>query len=532
MRYKPQPKPTAYKYDELITYIEDGTIKLPKFQRDFVWGINDTAELLDSIVKGYPIGTIIIWKTQHRLNSIKNIGGIELPDTSIGEPIKYVLDGQQRLASLFVSIKGETIKQNDKNVDYKKIYLNLNENIDKSNSIITSTEPDGEYITIHELLNENITYLTNNYKSHIEKIDTYKKQFQTYDFSVIEIIDYSIEDAVDIFTRMNTTGKVLSLFDIMVAKTYDESKNFDLFQKYKLLSEELSLSSYKIPDKTLLQCIALNLNGECSKQNILKLNTQDMINNWEKIIKSIKSAIDYFQLELHIPVSALLPYDVLIVPFSYFFYRQDNPSVHQRKLLRRYFWRSSLSRRFSNAVESKLAQDAKRVSKILDDKSPEYDNQFYSQLIDSTDIEKYQFNRADSICKAILCLLCSYRPRSFSDNSEIKLDDTWLLRANSKNYHHFFPRAYLKERDYSDKEQNSIANITIISDHLNKSSIGKNPPSKYILEFEKNNPAINETMKTHLITDMQKFGIYDNSYKIFLKMRAKEIHNAINEQLQ
>ena len=132
----------------------------------------------------------------------------------------------------------------------------------------------------------------------------------------------------------------------------------------------------------------------------------------------------------------------------------------------------------------------------------------------------------------IIIYIFEYRPRSFSDNSEIKLDDTWLLRANSKNYHHFFPRAYLKERDYSDKEQNSIANITIISDHLNKSSIGKNPPSKYILEFEKNNPAINETMKTHLITDMQKFGIYDNSYKIFLKMRAKEIHNAINEQLQ
>ena len=532
MRYKLQPKPVIYKYHELITHIENGTIKLPKFQRDFVWGIKDTAELLDSIVKGYPIGTIIIWKTQHRLNNVKNIGNINLPDTRTGESVKYVLDGQQRLASFFVSIKGETINQNGKNTDYKKIYLNLNDDVDESNSIISSTKPAGKYITVHELLNENATYLNKNYESDIEKIDACKTQFLTYDFSVIEIIDYSIEEAVDIFTRMNTTGKPLSLFDIMVAKTYNENKNFDLLEKYELLSKELLPSSYKIPNKTLLQCIALNLTGECTKQNILQLNTQNIMDSWEKIIKSIKSTIDYFKSELHIPVSGLLPYDIFIVSFSYFFYRQDNPSVHQRKLLRKYFWRSSLSHRFSNAVESKLAQDTKRILEILEGRSPEYDNQFHSQLDTSEDIERYQFSIADSICKAILCLFCSYKPRSFSDNSEVKLDDTWLLRTNSKNYHHFFPRAYLKEMNYSNKEQNSIANITIVSDHLNKIDIGKKPPSKYMLEFKKYNSMINETMETHLIGNMTEFGISDNSYTIFLKMRAKKIHEALKKQLQ
>ena len=86
--------------------------------------------------------------------------------------------------------------------------------------------------------------------------------------------------------------------------------------------------------------------------------------------------------------------------------------------------------------------------------------------------------------------------------------------------------------DYSDKEQNSIANITIISDHLNKIDIGKKSPSKYMLEFKKDNPMINETMETHLIGDMNKFGISDNSYKIFLKMRSKKIYDALKKQLQ
>ena len=61
-----QPKPDSKKYSDLISDIEKGIIKIPKFQREFVWGIDKTAKLLDSILKGYPIGTFILWKTDER----------------------------------------------------------------------------------------------------------------------------------------------------------------------------------------------------------------------------------------------------------------------------------------------------------------------------------------------------------------------------------------------------------------------------------------------------------------------------------
>lgn len=101
-----QPKPQPEKYNDLITDIRRGYIKIPKFQRDFVWGIGDTAKLLDSIIKGYPIGTFILWKTRERLSSVKNIGSADLPPTPEGDSVRYVLDGQQRLASLFVVLEG------------------------------------------------------------------------------------------------------------------------------------------------------------------------------------------------------------------------------------------------------------------------------------------------------------------------------------------------------------------------------------------------------------------------------------------
>ena len=59
-----QPKPDSKKYNDLITEIEKGEIKIPKFQRDFVWSLDKTASLLDSILKGYPIGTFILWETK------------------------------------------------------------------------------------------------------------------------------------------------------------------------------------------------------------------------------------------------------------------------------------------------------------------------------------------------------------------------------------------------------------------------------------------------------------------------------------
>ena len=64
LEYNCQPKPDSLNYQNLIAKIESGTIKIPQFQRKFVWEITETASLLDSILKGYPIGSFIIWKTQ------------------------------------------------------------------------------------------------------------------------------------------------------------------------------------------------------------------------------------------------------------------------------------------------------------------------------------------------------------------------------------------------------------------------------------------------------------------------------------
>ena len=102
------PEPQTRTFSSLIAEIENGQVKIPQFQRDFVWPIQKSAGLMDSILKGYPIETFIFWKTKERLRSVRSLGGQTLPEPKKGESVDFVLDGQQRLTSLYTKQRKES----------------------------------------------------------------------------------------------------------------------------------------------------------------------------------------------------------------------------------------------------------------------------------------------------------------------------------------------------------------------------------------------------------------------------------------
>lgn len=313
----------------------------------------------------------------------------------------------------------------------------------------------------------------------------------------------------------------------MSAKTYDEIKNFDLQEKYAELQEDLGNGYNTIPSSTVLQCLSLNLVKECTRRAILKLNKDDVINVWDETVESIKEAIDYFRTFYRIPASRLLPYNALLVPFSYlFFTNKHKPDPVQEKFLQEYFWRSSLSYRFSSAVETKLGQDAKRMDQIISGVKPEYD---FNVLLDTEGVKAWGFSTGDSYCKAILCLFSYFNPKSFKNNGNIILDNSCLIQSNSRNYHHFFPLAYLRKNNIANG--NSIVNITLVDDYLNKWEIGAKSPSQYMQKFKKGNPDLDETMKTHLISDLDKFGVWEDDYEKFLERRSERIVNELRKRI-
>lgn len=529
-----QPIPGTMQYKEFVNDIERGRIKIPQFQREFVWSKTDSAKLLDSVVKGYPIGTFILWKTRETLRSIRNIGGLTLPETPEGELIQYVLDGQQRITSLYVGITGAKITNNDgKIIDYAEIFVDLDANEDEA---IVTTELDnarlGSFIKVTDLINGGLSYLTENYdKKYFKKLELYADRFKTYTFSTISVQEAPIDVATEIFTRINIGGKSLSVFEIMVAKTYDAKRDFDLSEKFDALIERLESIGYEtISSSAVLQAVSVCLVKECTTKHILKIDRSEFINAWDKVVDAVESTIDYFRTYYRIPVSQLLPYDGLIVPFTYFFYNhKDKPDANQEKYLRDYFWRVCINSRFSSGLEGKIAQDIDRFDKILMGDLPTYD---IGVDISTTAIKRSGYFRVGTAyIKGLLCLLTYQQPKSFRDNAIVIVDNSWLKQANSKNYHHFFPRAYLNKCGVDEFDINHIANITIVDDFINKREIKAKAPSMYMKKYVDSNEAIDEAMESHLIGSLDQFGIWNDDYDTFLEKRlgmfSKELKKRI-----
>src|SRR3989339_1430950 len=535
-----QPKPDSKKYTDLISEIQKGQIKVPKFQRNFVWSLDKTAKLLDSILKGYPIGTFILWETNERLNDIKNIGNLELPAIPDDIKVQYVLDGQQRITSLYAAFLGAKIqKEGEKKItNYADIFVDLDGDVENNDEqIVISEKPEeGTFITLHEILNfnDNLLEIKEKYTDEqFKRIHQYSQTFSTYDFSTIVLRKEDIDSAIEVFTRINTGGQTLTLFEIMSAKTYDEEQDFDMEDRFQKLLKELEERKYDtISSSVILSVISLILskNKECKRKVILQLDKQAIIDIWDDVISALKESVDYFRSVYRIPVSAILPYDSLLVPFAYFFYFQkEKPKGEQIKFMEEFFWRMSLSFRYSSSTESKLAQDIKRIDEILKSNRPNYED-VKVYLSSPRDLIETGFSAGSSYCKAILCLLAYHEPKDFQDNGKVILDNSWLKVANSKNYHHFFPKAYLRRNNIGN--ENSLVNITLVSADLNKRKIKAKAPSIYIQDFLDENEELPTSIKSHLIDNLDNFGVMSDDYLVFLEKRANSIFNELKKRIE
>lgn len=532
------------KYSTLLDEIEKGEIKIPQFQRQFVWDIQNSAKLIDSILKGYPIGTFIYWRTSERLRSIRNIGNIVLPEPRGGEFINYVLDGQQRITSLFAALKGEVVERdNGKKDDFSKIYIDFEAQDDDPIVFVDlGKRPSKTYVKLTDLMNQGRRFFNDFPPEYDSKIDKFKEIIQSYQFRGVNLKDAPIDVATEVFTRLNVGGKDLSLFEIMVAKTYQvkeiENQNgekqeevFDLYEKFEDLKEELEPIKYDtISSATILQLVSILIKKECTRKVILNIEKEDFINKWDEAVSSLKSAIDFLR-GYGIPVSRLLPYNALLVPFAYFFHHhKSNPTGEMKSRLEDFFWRVSLGFRYSSGVENKISKDVDKIDEILSGKLPKYE----WQVDTSTDSIKALgwFSAGRSFIKAILCLYSMQNPKSFDNNLEVNIRNDWLKKANSKNYHHFFPKAYMRKEqpEWDDSQVNHIINITIVDDYLNKNRIRAKAPSDYLSTFISENDDIHNCMRSHLV-ELEGDGVLSDNYERFYNLRAQRISEILSNKL-
>ena len=281
------------------------------FQREFVWDKEQSAKLIDFILKGFPIGTFIFWRTRDELRSYKEVGNHRLPETPKGDYVQYILDGQQRITSLYAIRKGIRLTKDGKEVDYKDIFINLDyEQKEDEQIVVTERLPEKHYVSVHDVLSKPLgTFYKTLSHELADLVEAYKNRLTSHDFSTITIKDYPIEVACEVFSRINTGGKALTVFEIMVAKTYDEAKGFDLAERYGALRdgsdedrESLTAAKFEtIPEAIVMQCVAAITLRAVRSRDILKIRRDTFIEKWEPMKASLFTAVDFIRSELRVP---------------------------------------------------------------------------------------------------------------------------------------------------------------------------------------------------------------------------------------
>jgi hypothetical protein len=532
---KTKAKSTITKYDtftptisELIHDINNGDIKIPDFQRPFVWKQDQIIELLDSIYRGFPIGTLLFWNSHEKLQSSRNLGGFKLPDTRPQYPVNYVLDGQQRLTALYGVFSKSNIAKNQTEYDIDPIifdiYFDLDENkfVTKNNCVTTHKNVELKILLDNYEFNQVIKAYEETYSRRANEL---QNRLQTSKITIVRTYNRARDEVAYIFERINSTGTTLTTLDLMVAWTW--SKDFHLREKIDNTRENLAKKKFSdIQDKTILQCIGAVVNKTAITKDILNLVPTEVRKNYNTVNVALEKAIDYLSTQFSIASRELLPHQQQIVPLAYFFSKCHKPSAKQLKILNNWFWRTSFSNRYADATDKKINEDISFLESLIH-KSSTANLDKYRYSIDSQTLKSQLFSKGQPFTRATLLLLAQQKPMDLTNGRSIDLGEA-LSKYNRKEYHHIFPNNFLKTYYKGSNKINALANFTFLPADSNK-IISDNKPSHYI--FKKvPKKSFAKILSSNLMPLNQN--IYrDNNYDNFLTARTDLILQALDRLL-
>lgn len=380
---------------------EEGKIQVPPFQRDFVWKNDKKIELLDSLKNGYPIGSVLFWQPSYDTKSnlideeLQTIGGYFLENNK--SEFYYILDGYQRLSTLFgcfVDSRKTHLKKNEKEWKEKfDIVYNLKDDKFEFNRK-TKTEleiyqiplyffTDGDNFYDFSISLMNLNFSENEKKEFINRYKNFGSKISSYDIPSIDLIGGSIKEAVEIFSRLNSRGEVISDDWKVSALSFNKERNFRFGSEVDQLFEKLSKYNFfvnkedrKTKRELILQCVLNTFEDEIvyfdvastSKKLEELASRSKFIDVSRKAFINIEKAVDFLFHDLCVFDSKLLPYNIQLIFLTDFFNKTDNPTPNQLDILKKWFWTTTYSNYFTSNLSKQRSAYQRFQQFILNEK--------------------------------------------------------------------------------------------------------------------------------------------------------------------
>lgn len=381
---------------KMVTYLnnedKDGGFWLPNIQRPFVWTEEQIERLFDSIMREYPISTLLVWRTKAKIKCRKFIDNyqqtLKLSTFYVPENEKaklLVLDGQQRLQSFFIGLKGSYEQKElffhvlsgdlaaPEDIRYQfKFFKPDSANFPwiKFKDIVFSYETFDEIA--EGIIESSLVELTKDEKKRIRKnIAGVIRHFCTNDFLMYQELDsvdnpeiYKEDDVVEIFIRANSGGTQLGKSDLLfslLSASWDDAD-----ARLEDLLDELNKSSYNFTrDFILKTCITLLDKGARYEVNKFRdgVTREEIINNWDNIANAIKDVKDFLLGKTFLRTDKAVPSYLALIPIIYFRYHYPKKWSNIEQL-DSYILRTFITGAFSGNPDNLIDKLTRKIQEI------------------------------------------------------------------------------------------------------------------------------------------------------------------------
>lgn len=573
---------------EILKDVDSGKIQLPDFQRGWIWDDNRIKGIIASVAKSFPIGAIMLLETGNENIRFKTklVEGVIVVNGS--KPEMLILDGQQRITSLYQAIITNRVvnTHNSKGYEIKRwYYIDMNKALDpgsdleeaifsiNENKIITenigrdvvldlSTEGNEfesfmyPVYMVDEFLNWQMKFMKY-WKYDEEKIrfinefhEQIIKNFSTYTLPVIIMKKENPKEAVcQVFEKVNTGGVSLTVFELLTA-TF-ASDEFDLktdwlnikneFNPYKILNntsntdiiQAITLySSFKKRTEAISNGLSDNIPAISAKRKeMLNLTLSDYKKYRDEIVSGFIKAAKILG-ENHIFNSRDLPYSTQLVPMSAILAELGNKvdNMGNKSKLMRWFWCGVFGELYGSANETRYALDTVQVTEWIGNDAEEpktiYDANFSPSRLNTLR------TRNSAAYKGVYALMMNDDTKDWLSATKI---DFITYFSESIDIHHIFPVAWCEKNNIPRNDYDCIINKTPLSGRTNRIVSG-DAPSKYLERLKKHagvsDSDFNNILLSHVVNPELMYR--DDFYGFFLDRKEhilKRIEKAMGKQI-
>ena len=596
---KNAPKPDHLSLQSLISRLREGRFVIPDFQREFEWEPKDILELMRSLFLDYYVGSLLLWKGRNDTFSAlacEPLAGF-LGDNG-GSPEHIVLDGQQRLSAMYYAFMAPPVAAPKKKARFL-YFIRIDKWVDDEpdeafvydwtrwgTNLLADREAqfaqhlfplatvgDSELFAIPEWFQGYERFWATRRDDAIpivgdragaersiergrEFLAHLQEMLSDYQIAYIELDqDLEIDKVCDTFTRINSRGIRLDIFDLMNALL--RPKEIRLKDMWREIAPDLEFISSSRSDVYVLQVMSILAQNYCSPKylyhllpgekrrirrpdgssadEVLVSDADDFKRRWSEAVEIIKTGIARLShpQDFGAISPALLPYTSIVPAFCAALHIANSAPEAERltavRKVRDWYWASVFTNRYSGSVESTAARDVLALRQWIEDDDAEPDPiAEFSERLKGLDF-RTETRPGSAIYKGVLNLLVINGARDwFSDTPQ---------QRNDVDSHHIVPKSWGRANGLDD-QIDSVLNRAPLSAETNREIIRSSHPNEYLPEWieRAGEAAVRETLRTHLISDTafdilrrEPFGKVD--FDEFLSERQRSIIQAIDALL-